>query len=74
MVSFRSGPEYRFNIINMAKPTSLYNEGMRPLMYSTREATLHGVGWERTGTHIAYYQNGIRRRDQFKGSPFSGPP
>mmetsp|Transcript_47300 Transcript_47300/g.86861 ORF Transcript_47300/g.86861 Transcript_47300/m.86861 type:complete len:756 (-) Transcript_47300:91-2358(-) len=68
--NIRAGPEYRFNIINMAKPTSLYNEGMRPLMYSMREATLHGVGWERCGTNIAYYQNGIRRKDQFKGATY----
>jgi len=25
---------YRFNIINLWKPDSLYNHGMRPLIYS----------------------------------------
>eukprot|EP00927_Polykrikos_kofoidii_P060710 TRINITY_DN55630_c0_g1_i1.p1 TRINITY_DN55630_c0_g1~~TRINITY_DN55630_c0_g1_i1.p1 ORF type:complete len:955 (-),score=174.64 TRINITY_DN55630_c0_g1_i1:177-3041(-) len=59
----RKGCEYRFNIINMAKPTSVYNEGMRPLMYSTIEAA-QGVGWVRGSENIIYYQNGIRRKDK----------
>lgn len=61
----RKGPEYRFNIINMVKPTSVYNEGMRPLMYSVVDASLRGIGWVRGQSHsIAYYQNGIRRKDK----------
>jgi len=60
----RSGPEYRFNIINMAKPTSVYNDGMRPLQYSSVEATESGVGWVRCGTNIAYYQNGIGGKEK----------
>jgi len=57
----RKGPEYRFNILNMVKPTSVYNEGMRPLRYSSIEAK-KGVGWVRCGDKIAYYQNGLRRQ------------
>merc|ERR1719262_1550345 len=34
----RKGPTYRFNMINMVKPGSVYNEGMRPLIYSCKEA------------------------------------
>mmetsp|Transcript_108559 Transcript_108559/g.306027 ORF Transcript_108559/g.306027 Transcript_108559/m.306027 type:complete len:931 (+) Transcript_108559:180-2972(+) len=60
----RKGPQYRFNIINMMKPTSVYNEGMRPLKYSYIEAQVHGVGWVRNGENIIYYQNGIRRKDK----------
>lgn len=60
----RKGPEYRFNIINMVKPTSVYNEGMRPLLYSEKEAELNRIGWVRGSENIAYYQNGIRRRDR----------
>ena len=32
------GRIYRFNIVNLIKPDSLYNHGMKPLMYSKREA------------------------------------
>merc|ERR1712232_888028 len=56
----RGNQEYRFNIINMVKPTSVYNEGMRPLLYSATEAACHGVGWFRGGENIIYYQNGVR--------------
>lgn len=30
----RKDVEYRFSIINMMKPDSLYNSGMRPLIFS----------------------------------------
>ena len=30
----RKNVEYRFNIINLLKPDSLYNVGMKPLFYS----------------------------------------
>ncbi|XP_067848292.1 uncharacterized protein [Heptranchias perlo] len=48
---------YRFTIINLMKPTSLYNMGMKPLMYSTKEANLCQVGWRRVGSQIKYYKN-----------------
>ncbi|XP_072350338.1 cytosolic carboxypeptidase 2-like isoform X4 [Scyliorhinus torazame] len=49
--------EYRFTIINLMKPTSLYNMGMKPLMYSTKDAELCQVGWRRVGNQIKYYRN-----------------
>lgn len=60
----RKGPAYRFNILNMQKPTSVYNDGMRPLQYSNIQAAVHGVGWVRCGDQIVYYQNGVRRKDK----------
>ena len=33
----RKNQEYRINIINMMKPDSLYNAGMKPLMYSIKQ-------------------------------------
>lgn len=60
----RRGPCYRFNILNMVKPTSVYNDGMKPLLYSSIAAASTGVGWVRCGYNIAYYQNGIRRKDK----------
>jgi hypothetical protein len=29
---------YRFNIVNLMKPESTYTMGMRPLIYSTKDA------------------------------------
>jgi cytosolic carboxypeptidase protein 2/3 len=29
---------YKFNIINLIKPESSYNQGMKPLIYSKRDA------------------------------------
>jgi cytosolic carboxypeptidase protein 2/3 len=48
---------YRFSIVNLTKPDSLYKEGMRPLMYSTTDATNNNVGWQRCGDNIAYFRN-----------------
>lgn len=48
---------YRFSIINLTKPDSLYKEGMRPLMYSTLDAEYNHLGWQRCGENIAYFRN-----------------
>ena len=61
----RKDVRYRFNIINMLKPDSLYNHGMRPLLYSTKAAQEKRVGWCRAGTDICYFQNRIPRRTSF---------
>ena len=42
------------------QPGSLYNDGMRPLMYSESDAEDKGIGWVRTGTKIKYYRNDIK--------------
>jgi hypothetical protein len=51
----KAGKLYRFNIINLVKPDSLYNHGMRPLVYSETEARRNGRGWIRGGGDICYY-------------------
>ncbi|XP_030766572.1 cytosolic carboxypeptidase Nna1-like isoform X2 [Sitophilus oryzae] len=48
---------YRFSITNCSKESSLYNEGMRPLMYSTKDSQLHSIGWTRCGSNISYFSN-----------------
>ena len=53
----------RFNIINLMKPDSLYNHGMKPLMYSEIEAKLYGKGWQRHGQDVCYYQNSMKRKN-----------
>lgn len=57
----RAGVPYRFTIINFMKPTSLYNHGMRPLMYSEIDANTRHIGWKRIGNEIKYYKNGPSR-------------
>ena len=57
-----AGQTYRFNIINLLKPDSLYNHGMRPLMYSEIEAKKYGKGWVRAGRDVCYYQNSMKRK------------
>ena len=56
--------EARFNLLNLCKPDSLYNEGMKVLVYSERISALKDIGWHRAGTNIGYYSNGLRRLDK----------
>ena len=55
---------YRFTICNFLKPESLYNMGMRPLMYSELDAKHKNLGWRRWGTNIKYYRNNIKSEDE----------
>ena len=36
---------FRFSIVNFGKPDSQYGSGMKPVLYSEKEAGLTGVGW-----------------------------
>ncbi|XP_076252419.1 cytosolic carboxypeptidase 2-like isoform X2 [Rhynchophorus ferrugineus] len=54
---------YRFSITNCSKEGSLYNEGMKPLMYSTKDSQLHSIGWRRCGQNISYFSNDIINSD-----------
>jgi murein tripeptide amidase MpaA len=51
-------------MLNLCKPDSLYNEGMKILVYSERMAKLKDVGWHRAGTKIGYYNNELRRSEK----------
>ncbi|RYG95070.1 hypothetical protein EON65_56510, partial [archaeon] len=53
----------KFNIINFTKPDSLFNLGMRPVVYSVRESVERGVGWVRSGSEISYYVNNYTRNN-----------
>nr|XP_013802179.1 PREDICTED: cytosolic carboxypeptidase 2 [Apteryx mantelli mantelli] len=55
----RKDPVYRFTIANLAKPKSLYSKGMKPLLYSQRDAQGRGIGWRRAGDDIRYYLGGF---------------
>uniref|UniRef100_A0A8D0G665 Cytosolic carboxypeptidase 2 n=1 Tax=Sphenodon punctatus TaxID=8508 RepID=A0A8D0G665_SPHPU len=52
----RKAVTYRFTIVNLMKAKSLYNMGMKPLLYSQRDAETDGVGWRREGGDIRYYR------------------
>ena len=59
----RKDVRYKFNIINLIKPDSSYNQGQKPLFYSAKEASKPGgVGWYRDGENICYYQNSMKRK------------
>ena len=56
----RQGMRVKFNLTNFVKPDSLFNYGMKLLMFSKKLAR-RGVGWHRVGEHICYYSNGKKR-------------
>ncbi|XP_027693694.1 LOW QUALITY PROTEIN: cytosolic carboxypeptidase 2 [Vombatus ursinus] len=49
---------YRFTIVNLLKPKSLYTTGMKPLLYSEVDARTQSIGWRRAGDEIKYYRKG----------------
>ena len=55
------GVQYRLNIINFAKPDSLYTRGQQPLFFSLISSKKEKVGWRRIGRDIRYYRNGRKR-------------
>jgi len=60
--NIRKGVPYTFKIINMIKPDSLYNHGMKVLSCSTKAAGMHKIGWKRVGKNISYAQNNYKRK------------
>jgi hypothetical protein len=62
--NMRSDLEYKFSILNFTKPDSQYAVGMRPVLYSQREAETRGVGWTRCGDLIRYYRNQTVDKEQ----------
>ena len=47
-------------ISSSLQPDSLYNCGMKPLMYSENLARTKNIGWVRHGNDIKYYRNNVR--------------
>jgi murein tripeptide amidase MpaA len=47
---------------NMMKSDSLYNYGMKPLVYSSKDASSEGIGWVRSCDDVAYFKT----RDTYK--------
>ena len=57
-------------MLNLSKPDSLYNEGMKILIYSERMAQENDIGWQRGGINIGYYENGIIKESKKKASSY----
>ncbi|KAM5248406.1 cytosolic carboxypeptidase 2 [Ctenodactylus gundi] len=51
----RKDVTYRFTIVNLLKARSLYSAGMKPLLYSQRDAAARSIGWRREGGDVRYY-------------------
>ena len=53
------------DIENLVKPESSYNQGMKPLIYSKKDAESgegQGIGWYRDGQNICYFQNSLKKK------------
>ena len=59
------GHTVKFNMLNLAKPDSLYNYGMKVLCLSESRKNYEGVDWFRDGTNISYYKNNFKREGKF---------
>ena len=57
-------------MLNLCKPDSLYNDGMKILVYSERMAASKDIGWYRAGSLIGYYNNGLKRSDKHMGRSY----
>ena len=49
------GKTFSLSIVNMEKKRSLFENGMRPCMYSTKLDAESGRRWERTGSRVRYH-------------------
>ena len=47
----------KFNILNFMKNESLYNEGMKPVVWSKIKYDKAGLGWHVDGLDIRYFSN-----------------
>ncbi|RZF43046.1 hypothetical protein LSTR_LSTR001224 [Laodelphax striatellus] len=62
---------YRMSIVNLSKAESLYSIGMRPLLYSTKDAVLNKVGWRRCGENITYFSNDDKNGDDEQSGSYT---
>ncbi|XP_026758831.3 cytosolic carboxypeptidase 1-like isoform X3 [Galleria mellonella] len=62
--NMQSGRPYTFNIVNCEKSDSQFNFGMKPVMYSVKEAVMGKPGWVRAGSDICYYRNSYHYANQ----------
>lgn len=61
MTNTRKDLSVKFNILNHTKPDSLFNQGMKVLVFSEQMNKESGLGWHREGRDIAYFQNNFKK-------------
>lgn len=59
------GHKVKFNMLNLSKPDSLYNHGMKVLCFSESKKINEYTEWYRDGTDIAYYKNNFKREGKY---------
>nr|CCC94128.1 putative zinc carboxypeptidase [Trypanosoma congolense IL3000] len=67
--NYKAGEIYHFNILNMEKSSSTFNEGQQPLMLFVESSGLAGdtsttPQWKRCGHDIFYYRNNYQRPER----------
>lgn len=55
------GKSVKFNILNLAKPDSLYNYGMKVLCFSEKANEEQNWEWFWGGSEISYYKNNFKK-------------
>lgn len=55
-------------MLNLSKPDSLFNEGMKVLVQSEKQSEEKDIGWYRAGQNISYYHNGISKSSRKTGN------
>ncbi len=61
----------KFNIINFLKSDSLFNQGMRVLVYSSIMSANESLGWHRGGEDFKYFSNGIKKNQSSSKSLYT---
>jgi len=59
----RRHAKVKFNILNLSKSDSLYNDGMKILAFSVRAKKEKNLGWHRVGSDISYFQNNYKKEN-----------
>jgi hypothetical protein len=57
--SYKQNHRVRLNIVNLMKYESLYNNGLKPVIFSKKDSHL---GWHRSCESVSYYQNSNPRK------------
>lgn len=65
--NMKSNSTVKFNLLNFAKSDSLFNHGMKVLVYSKKSSESLSTGWFRGGENIMYYPNGILKENSQLG-------